>query len=88
MPRPFLPRVLLVAIGIVALALPLSACGRKGSLDPPPGGYRLEPGVTRIPTSRRGATRPQETSQDYDEQGRPIAPEGPNRSFPLDPLIR
>ncbi|HKY86878.1 MAG TPA: lipoprotein [Pseudorhodoplanes sp.] len=80
--------LLLAATGALALLLTLSACGRKGSLDPPPGGYRLEPGAVRTPTSRRGATRPQEQSQDYDEDGRPIAPEGPPRSFPLDPLIR
>jgi len=86
--RPVLPRILLVAIGIVVLALPLAACGRKGPLDPPPGGYRLEPGTARTPTSRRGETRPQERPQDYDEDGRPIIPEGPKRSFPLDPLIR
>ena len=86
--RPCLPRILLVAIGFVALALPLSACGRKGSLDPPPGGYRLDPQSVRTPTSRRGAAQPQEKSPDYDEDGRPIAPEGPNRPFPLDPLIR
>jgi hypothetical protein len=86
--RPVLPRILLVAIGFVAMALPLSACGRKGSLDPPPGGYRLDPGAVRTPTSRRGAARPQERTQEYDEDGRPIAPEGPPRSFPLDPLIR
>ena len=29
-------------IGALALALPLSACGRKGPLDPPPGGYVLD----------------------------------------------
>ena len=32
----------LAVIGVLALALPLAACGRKGPLDPPPGGYVLE----------------------------------------------
>src|SRR5712671_5061193 len=44
----------LAVIGALALALPLSACGRKGALDPPPGGSQLEGGTVRTPTTRRG----------------------------------
>jgi hypothetical protein len=80
---------LFVAAGALALALLLSGCGRRGSLDPPPGGYQLDPGTTRVPTSRRGAVREQpQKQQEYDVDGRPIPPDGPKRTFPLDPLIR
>jgi predicted small lipoprotein YifL len=86
--RPDRSPIVLAVIGAIALALPLAGCGRKGSLDPPPGGYVLEPGTARTPTTRRGAPRTQEKAPEYDEDGRPIAPEGPKRSFPLDPLIK
>ena len=45
MPRPLTsPYVRCALVGAVVLALGLSACGRKGSLDPPPGGL-AEPTV-------------------------------------------
>ena len=40
--RPDRHRLSVAVIGALALALPLAACGRKGPLDPPPGGYVLE----------------------------------------------
>ena len=85
-------------IGMLAGALLLAGCGRKASqLDLPPsayqpppgtpGGYRLEPGVTRTPTTRRGETRPVEEPQAYDEDGRPIALKGARKKLPADWLI-
>ena len=74
-------------IGVLVLALPLSACGRKGALDPPPGGYAIEPGVIRTPVSRSGAARPKEEPPAYDEDGRPIAPKGSKKKMPADWLI-
>src|SRR5258708_7679536 len=53
--RPNRSSFLLAAIGALALALPLSACGRKGGLDPPPGGSQLEAGTVKTPVTRRGA---------------------------------
>jgi hypothetical protein len=75
-----IPGAIMVAIAAAAV---LSGCGRKGPLDPPPGGMVLEhrPGLT--PTSRAGADAP----PDADDQGRPIAPTGPKRRIPLDVLI-
>lgn len=78
---------LLAVIGALALALPLSACGRNGALDPPPGGYQLEPGVVRTPTTRRGTVQTEVKPPEYDEDGRPIASAGPNRKLPADWLI-
>ena len=81
--RPNRSSFFLAVIGALALALPLSACGRKGGLDPPPGGSRLEAGTVRTPVTRRGAEAPPE----YDENGRPIAASGPRKKLPADWLI-
>jgi predicted small lipoprotein YifL len=82
----------LVMIGAVALAL--SACGRKGPLDPPPGGYALEHStLLRTPVSGQGLRRPVEQHDqakpevEYDDSGRPIAPPGPKRHSPADWLL-
>ena len=75
-------------VGALALALPLAACGRKGALDPPPGGHRLDRAAVRTPVTHRGAAPPaREKQPDYDEDGRPIAPEGPKKKLPVDWLI-
>jgi predicted small lipoprotein YifL len=76
-------------LGALVLALPLSACGRKGPLDPPPGGYAFDPGTVRTPSSNLGQRREEERKPqpEYDEQGRPIAPRGPKKKLPGDWLI-
>jgi YD repeat-containing protein len=78
----------LSVIAALAGACLLSACGRKGPLDPPPGGMVLQqrPGLTPT-TNRAGQQLPEEQQLEYDEQGRPIAPTGPKRRTPLDWLI-
>ena len=77
----------LISLAIVgALALALAGCGRKGALDPPPGGYALEP-MTKTPVSGRGEPLPRRTGPAYDEEGKPIAPEGPRRRTPADWLL-
>jgi|SRR6185312_1522027 predicted small lipoprotein YifL len=82
----------LAMIGV--LGLTLSACGRKGPLDPPPGGYVLERNtLMRTPVSGRGAQRPVEQQEqakpqvEYDEDGRPVAPPGPKKRSPADWLL-
>jgi len=74
----------LATAAALAAAVALSGCGRKGALDPPPGGMVLEnrPGMT--PVTGRGVQQPR---PEYDENGRPIAPEGERRRTPLDWLI-
>jgi predicted small lipoprotein YifL len=84
---PFRSSIVLAAIAL-ALTLPLAGCGRKGPLDPPPGGYGLDRSVVRTPVSRRGAQAPLQEKQDYDAEGRPIVPEGQKKPFILDPLIK
>jgi predicted small lipoprotein YifL len=74
-------------IGLVALALPLAACGRKGPLDPPPGGYVLEQSPGRVPTSRMGAPPLPDKQPEFDAEGRPIAPQGLKKKLPGDWLL-
>ena len=85
--RPNRSSFFLGVIGTLALALPLSACGRKGALDPPPGGSQLEAGTVRTPVTRRGVEAPRDQPTDYDENGRPIAPVGTRKKLPADWLI-
>ena len=63
------------AVGALALARgqTLSACGRKGPLDAPPGGEGFYP--------------LQSNQQESDPQGRPLAPQGPKKRIPLDVLL-
>lgn len=85
MPRPKLSLIWLALVG--AFALSLAGCGRKGALDPPPGGYALERSTTTTPVTSRGERLPPRTGPTYDEEGRPIAPEGPRRRTPADFLL-
>jgi predicted small lipoprotein YifL len=87
LPRSFRSPIVLVAIAF-ALTLLLEGCGRKGPLDPPPGGYGLDPAVVHTRVSRRGTAPPPPERQDYDADGRPIVPEGQKKPFILDPLIK
>ena len=82
------PRLVRIAvIGALVAALGLAGCGRKGGLDPPPGGSKLEAGAVRTPVTRRGAEAPVEKPREYDEDGRPITPTGPRKKLPADWLI-
>jgi predicted small lipoprotein YifL len=54
-----------------ALAASLSACGRKGPLDPPPAAL----------------ADPQPSSLDVDADGRPVAPTGQKKRLPIDWLL-
>jgi predicted small lipoprotein YifL len=90
--RPQRPhRIAFVVLGTLVLALPLAACGRKGPLDPPPGGYAFEQGTIRTPVSRKGdtpVTAPVKRKEPtYDEEGHPIAPEGDKKHLPGDWLL-
>ena len=60
-----------VLAALLALGLTLSACGRKGPLDPPPGAA-VGPGGTLI---------------ELDQEGRPLAPPGQKKRIPLDALL-
>ncbi len=57
----------------LALSLALSACGRRGSLEPPPQAKAQQPATT--------TTVPDEPKRPYQKKT------GPDRPFILDPLI-
>ncbi|MBX9826960.1 MAG: lipoprotein [Xanthobacteraceae bacterium] len=85
MPRPKLSLISLALVGAFTLAL--AGCGRKGALDPPPGGYALERATTKTPVTPRGESLGPRTGPAYDDEGQPIAPEGPKRRTPADWLL-
>jgi predicted small lipoprotein YifL len=84
-PRPNRSLVSILLAG--ALAMAVGGCGRKGALDPPPGGYALDTNVTSTPVSSRGEAPVVPKVQEYDEDGRPIPPKGSKRRTPIDWLI-
>jgi predicted small lipoprotein YifL len=69
--RPILRAAILGALAL-ALGLTLSACGRRGPLDAPPG-------------AMTGAEQPADIQ--FDAQGRPLAPQGQKRRLPIDWLL-
>lgn len=83
-------RQLAFAVAIVA-ALALTACGRAGPLELPPG-----PAVTPAPSTQLtlpdgsappGSARDTALKNGFDAQGNPVAAPGQKKSFILDPLL-
>jgi predicted small lipoprotein YifL len=56
---------------LMGLGLTLSACGRKGPLDPPPASY----------------SGPQPSTLETDPRGRDLAPPGEKKRLPIDVLL-
>ena len=90
--------IVLLAMAAVA-ALGLSACGRNGAMEMPPGPAGVQPAPAALSGPPPGpvagdtyAAPP--TSQDvitrtgFDAQGNPAATPGQNKPFLLDPLLR
>ena len=69
------PVLRLVLIGALAASIGLSACGRKGPLDPPPGASVTGQQITPEGVENSGT------------HGKPIAPGGTNKRIPLDVLL-
>jgi predicted small lipoprotein YifL len=68
--RPVLRIAAAIAL-VIALGVTLSACGRRGPLDPPPAAL----------------ADPQSSALQTDPQGRDIAPPGQKKRIPLDVLL-
>jgi|SRR6185437_488084 len=88
--RPFLH---LALIGALAMSIGLAACGRKGTLDPPPGAS-LEgvPQADRPDLMSRNKAAPiggqvKEGHASVGANGQPLAPPGPKKQIPLDVLL-
>lgn len=78
----------LSAVAVIAAALGLSACGRKGPLDAPPGAASSQ---ARAP-STDGQPQPERSllgdpSSNSSANGIPLAPKGEKKRIPLDALL-
>ena len=83
MPRPLVNLSVRCALAAtVALALGLGGCGRKGALDPPPGGL-AEPSVY----GTQPAPAPGPDGQVAAAPSTPSAPQPARKSTPLDWLL-
>lgn len=96
-------KVIVAVAAAVITALGLSACGRNGALEMPPGPAGAQPAPTvssgspasgLLPgtssSSSDTAATPQETvaKTGFDAQGNPAASQGQKKPFILDPLLR
>ena len=89
--RPFLR---LALIGALAASLGLTACGRKGPLDPPPGASIDGVPQANMPglMSDKGRSTPiggysSDGHPGVGPDGQPLAPKGPEKKIFLDPLL-
>jgi predicted small lipoprotein YifL len=73
-------------------ALALSACGRAGPLEPPPGPAAVPAANAQLtqPDGSPVPGSPQDTAlkSGFDAQGNPVATPVQKRTFILDPLLR
>lgn len=88
------PLLRLVTIGVLALSLGLTACGRKGPLDPPPGASLdgvTQPDMPNLMSSNGRAAPIGGESADGNPgvgpDGQPLAPKGPQKRILLDVLL-
>jgi predicted small lipoprotein YifL len=72
--------VRLALIGVLAASIGLSACGRKGPLDPPPGASLAGEQATPAGVETRDKSI-------LGPDGKPLAPAGANKRIPLDVLL-
>jgi predicted small lipoprotein YifL len=81
------PVLRLALMGALAASIGLSACGRKGPLDPPPGASLAGQQITPegVETRDRPSTGPDKPITGPD--GKPLAPGGANKRIPLDVLL-
>jgi predicted small lipoprotein YifL len=77
---------------LLTCALALSACGRAGPLEPPPGPAAVPVPSAQLtqPDGSPAPGSPQDTAakSGFDVQGNPVATPGQKRTFILDPLLR
>jgi predicted small lipoprotein YifL len=72
----------LAVVAVLAAALGVSACGRKGALDAPPGGLAANPAGSLDEETDEGG----EVVRRGSARGLPII-RGPDRRIPLDVLL-
>jgi predicted small lipoprotein YifL len=75
-----------LALGVAMLAaLTLSACGRAGPLELPPGPAAASPAASAAAANASGGAA---TKTGFDRNGNPVAAPGEKKAFFLDPLLR
>ncbi len=77
-----LPRLVATRLALIAAliaALGLTACGRKGPLDPPPG--------ASLAGDQTGPAGAPKYAPVLGPDSKPLAPPGPNKPIPLDVLL-
>ncbi len=84
--------VRLALIGVLAAALGLAGCGRKGALDPPPGASLAgeqanTPSPSINPMAAPIGGQATDDNPGVGADGRPLAPKGPKKHIPLDVLL-
>jgi predicted small lipoprotein YifL len=72
-------------IVLVAAALSLGACGRKGALDLPPTAY--SPTASAVPTDGEARAASESTAFETTSDAAAAAPKGKKKPFILDPLL-
>jgi predicted small lipoprotein YifL len=87
-----LTRRTIALAGSIAVALALSACGRAGPLEPPPGPAAVPAPTAQVvpdePLSPNAAAEAAAQKTGFDAQGNPVATSGSKRPFILDPLLQ
>jgi predicted small lipoprotein YifL len=88
-----LTRRTIALAGSIAVALALSACGRAGPLEPPPGPAAIPAPTAQVvqpdqPLSAGAAAEAAAQKTGFDAQGNPVATSGSKRPFILDPLLQ
>ncbi len=86
------PLFRLALIGLAAASLGLTACGRKGALDPPPGASLAgeqsnAPNPLSNPLVAPIGGQSNASNPGVGPDGRPQAPKGPKKDIPLDVLL-
>jgi|SRR6516164_7307623 predicted small lipoprotein YifL len=78
-----------LTFALIGAALALSACGRAGPLEPPPGPAAVPTSSTEPvqPDAQPGSPPGTASKTGFDSHGNPIAPPGQKRPFILDPLL-
>jgi predicted small lipoprotein YifL len=83
---------ILALCAIFACALALTACGRAGPLEPPPGPAAAPASQVQLTQPdgfpAPGSTQDAAAKSGFDAQGNPVATPSQKRSFILDPLLR
>jgi predicted small lipoprotein YifL len=85
------PLFRLALVGVAVASLGLTACGRKGPLDPPPGASMANepqannPGLMNPITATPAPTG--SSTLEIGPSGQPLAPKGVKKTIPLDVLL-